>query len=59
MDELLSTQEAAARLRVSVETLRRWVKTGVIKPHRRGVGRAPHFFLKSTVEEMLKPKVGA
>lgn len=53
MKELWSTKEAAEELRVSVKTLRGWVKTGKAKPFRVGVGRAPHFFRKEEIDRLM------
>lgn len=38
-DDLLTIDEAAARLRCSTKTLRRWVQRGVLKERRVGSGR--------------------
>lgn len=57
MDDLLTVQEVAQRLRVNEATVRRWIKSGALEaiklPHRGK--REIHRIKASTLDAVLKP----
>lgn len=54
-ETLLTTQEAANRLGVSVQTVSRWVNDGKLTPALKAPGiRGPMFFRADDVDEMGK-----
>jgi len=52
MPFFLTSGEVSRRLRISVSTLKRWVKIGIVKPERRDFGGQRNWMLFS--EEMIE-----
>jgi excisionase family DNA binding protein len=52
-EEYMTSEEACERLNVSLRTLERYVKDGLLKKHRRKIGREV-FYKRSEVEDLLR-----
>ena len=52
-EEYMTSEEACERLSVSLRTLERYVKDGLLKKHRRRIGREV-FYKRSEVEDLLR-----
>ena len=52
-EDFLTSEEASKRLNVSVRTLERYVKDGLLKKYRRRIGREV-FYKRSEVEDLLR-----
>ena len=54
MNELLTTQEAAAYLRVSPRTIRRWRQNHVLPYVRIGTGKTKHRSIRFRLEDLRR-----
>jgi excisionase family DNA binding protein len=52
-EEYITSEEACKRLKVSLRTLERYARDGLLKKHRRRIGREV-FYKRSEVEELLR-----
>jgi len=52
-EEYMTSEETCKRLNVSPRTLERYVKDGLLKKHRRKIGREV-FYKRSEVEDLLR-----
>lgn len=55
-EELLTVAEVARRLRLSEETIRRWIRGGKLQAIRIGSDRAGFRIRRSEIDQLLEPK---
>jgi excisionase family DNA binding protein len=55
-EELLTVAEVARRLRLSQETIRRWIRGGKLQAIRIGSDRAGFRIRRTEIDQLLEPK---